>query len=90
MDMIAALLEKESRLLIAVTHDPREAVYLGKRVIVLGKPPSGIAFDEKVNLTRTERAYGAEAQGRLEARLLAALGGIPQDKTPVPAQQFSV
>ncbi|MDR2071524.1 MAG: ATP-binding cassette domain-containing protein [Treponema sp.] len=84
MDMIAALLEKENRLLIAVTHDPREAVYLGKRVIVLGKPPLGIAFDEKVNLTGTERAYGAEAQGRLETRLLAALGGIPGSRNELP------
>jgi NitT/TauT family transport system ATP-binding protein len=76
MDTITALLEKESRLLIAVTHDPREAVYLGERIIVLGKPPGGIIFDEKVNLTRTERSYGTAAHGRLEARLLAVLGGI--------------
>ncbi|MDR2740744.1 MAG: hypothetical protein LBB98_01110 [Treponema sp.] len=85
MDMTAALLERESRLLIAVTHDPREAVRLGKRVIVLGKPPSGVVFDERVDLARTERAYGTEAQGRLEARLLAALGGIRQDAASGPA-----
>jgi NitT/TauT family transport system ATP-binding protein len=76
MDMIAGLLEQESRLLVAVTHDPREAVYLGKRIIVLGKPPRGIVFDEGVNLTRPERDYGAEAHNRLEARLLAALRGL--------------
>jgi NitT/TauT family transport system ATP-binding protein len=76
MDTIITLLERESRLLIAVTHDPREAVYLGERIIVLGKPPGGVIFDEKVNLTRTERAYGTAAHSRLEARLLAVLGGI--------------
>ena len=81
MDTITTLLETESRFLIAVTHDPREAVYLGKRIIVLGKPPQGIAFDETVSLTRTERAYGAEAHSRLEARLLAVLGGIRQNST---------
>jgi NitT/TauT family transport system ATP-binding protein len=76
MDMCAALLEQEKRLVIAVTHDPREAVYLGKRIIILGKPPSGIIFDETVNLSREERAYGSPAHARLEARLLAVLGGI--------------
>jgi NitT/TauT family transport system ATP-binding protein len=82
MDTINALLETESRLLIAVTHDPREAVYLGKRILVLGKPPGGRVFDETVTLTRTERAYGSEAHNRLEARLLAALGGDRQGSFP--------
>jgi NitT/TauT family transport system ATP-binding protein len=75
MDIIARLCEKEGRFLIAVTHDPREAVYLGKRIIILGKPPAGIVFDESVNLSRPERAYGTEAYGRLEARLLSVLSG---------------
>jgi NitT/TauT family transport system ATP-binding protein len=75
MDTINALLETENRLLIAVTHDPREAVYLGKRILVLGRPSDGIVFDEAVNLTQPERAYGSEAHSRLEARLLAALSG---------------
>jgi NitT/TauT family transport system ATP-binding protein len=76
MDMVSAVLEQEKRLVIAVTHDPREAVYLGKRIIILGKSPEGIIFDETVNLSREERAYGTEAHARLEARLLAVLGGI--------------
>jgi NitT/TauT family transport system ATP-binding protein len=76
MDMCASILEQEPRLAIAVTHDPREAVYLGKRIIILGKPPAGIIFDETVSLSREERAYGTEAHARLEARLLAVLGGI--------------
>jgi NitT/TauT family transport system ATP-binding protein len=75
MDMIKTLLETENRLVIAVTHDPREAVYLGKRVIVLGKSPGGIVFDEALSLTPGEQAYGAPAHSRLEARLLAALSG---------------
>ncbi|MDR0377595.1 MAG: ABC transporter ATP-binding protein [Spirochaetaceae bacterium] len=75
MDMIKTLLETENRLVIAVTHDPREAVYLGKRVIVLGKPPGGIVLDEALSLTPGERAYGSPAHSRLEARLLAALSG---------------
>jgi NitT/TauT family transport system ATP-binding protein len=72
MDLTLALLEQEGRLAAAVTHDPREAVYLGRRILILGRPPGGILLDEKVTLSREERAYGAAEQGRLEARLLAA------------------
>jgi ABC-type nitrate/sulfonate/bicarbonate transport system ATPase subunit len=37
LETLKALLAAENRFLIAVTHDPREAVILGKRIIVLGK-----------------------------------------------------
>jgi NitT/TauT family transport system ATP-binding protein len=37
MDLVMAMLDREQgRLVVAVTHDPREAVYLGRRIIVLG------------------------------------------------------
>ncbi|MDR3247231.1 MAG: ABC transporter ATP-binding protein [Treponema sp.] len=81
MDLVLDLLAHESgRLVIAVTHDPREAVYLGRRIIVLGGTPgeaagvsSGIVFDETLALSAEERAYGSVAQGGMERRLLAAL-----------------
>jgi NitT/TauT family transport system ATP-binding protein len=41
---LKTLLAAENRFLIAVTHDPREAVMLGKRIIVLGKN-GRITFD---------------------------------------------
>jgi NitT/TauT family transport system ATP-binding protein len=50
MDLTLLLIKESPRRLIAVTHDPREAVYLGKRVIVLGNTPCKIIFDEEVNL----------------------------------------
>jgi NitT/TauT family transport system ATP-binding protein len=75
LDVSLALLEKEQRLFIAVTHDPREAVYLGRRIIVLGKAPGGIVFDEKVNRTAGERKYGGTENSVLEERILGALGG---------------
>ncbi|GMO27313.1 MAG: ABC transporter ATP-binding protein [Termitinemataceae bacterium] len=37
MDAVHALMQNEERFLIAVSHDPREALYLGKRIIVLGR-----------------------------------------------------
>jgi NitT/TauT family transport system ATP-binding protein len=71
--MTRSLIEKEGRLAVIVTHDPREAVFLGRRIIVLGKNAAGIVFDEQVDLSPEERAFGTEAQNRLEARLLLTL-----------------
>jgi NitT/TauT family transport system ATP-binding protein len=67
----------EPRLLLAVTHDPREAIFLGKRVIVLGKTPRGVVFDEAINLLPEDRVYGtaSSAANALERKLLRALGG---------------
>ncbi|MDR2483356.1 MAG: ABC transporter ATP-binding protein [Treponema sp.] len=79
MDRISGLLEAEPRMLIMVTHDPREAVYLGKRIIVLGRPLEGVVFDEDAAYPRDE-----QTRMRLERRLLAALrrdAGPPQGIT---------
>jgi hypothetical protein len=37
---------------------------------MLGKNAAGVVFDERVDLPPEERAFGSEAQNRLEARLL--------------------
>jgi NitT/TauT family transport system ATP-binding protein len=73
MEMTRSLLEAEPRLAVMVTHDPREAIYLGRRIIVLGR--GGIVFDEEITLSREERRYASAANSGLEARLLRALGG---------------
>ncbi|MDR3276306.1 MAG: ABC transporter ATP-binding protein [Treponema sp.] len=84
MDLCLALLQGSGAgedgtapLLVAVTHDPGEAVYLGRRVIVLGKVPGDILFDETLGLSRDERAYGSVTRACLEARLIRALRGEP-------------
>jgi NitT/TauT family transport system ATP-binding protein len=74
MDLTLSLLEESPRLAVMVTHDPREAVYLGKRILMLGANQNGVIYDEPVNLGREERSYGSAAQGKLERRLLALLG----------------
>ncbi|MDR1318538.1 MAG: ATP-binding cassette domain-containing protein [Treponema sp.] len=58
LDLTKKLLESSPRRLVAVTHDPREALYLGRRVIVLGRPPRGIVLDlnPEENLSPAERA----------------------------------
>ena len=59
MDLCLSLLKREKRLFVAVTHNPREAIYLGERIIILGKTGSGIVFDEHIDLSSEERAYAA-------------------------------
>ncbi|MDR2494867.1 MAG: ATP-binding cassette domain-containing protein [Spirochaetaceae bacterium] len=63
MEMTLGLLKAEPRLLVAVTHEPREALFLGRRIIVLGPAPGGIVLDEPGCV------YGSPEATALEARL---------------------
>jgi NitT/TauT family transport system ATP-binding protein len=74
MDLALNLLETESRFIIAVTHDPREAIYLGRRIIVLGMPSSGgtgVVFDEAFDTNKEKRRFVPE--NSLEERLISHL-----------------
>jgi len=73
MDLTLSLLEREKRLLVMVTHDPREAVYLGGRVIVLGRPGEGIVFDRVVGNHCGERSYGSSDGMKLESEIIDSL-----------------
>ena len=64
---------EEKRLLIAVTHDPREALYMGGRIVILGKAGEGIVFDRVVNVLPGERAYGSAASVDLEKEIIRVL-----------------
>ncbi|MDR2803366.1 MAG: ATP-binding cassette domain-containing protein [Treponema sp.] len=81
IDSVKRLMRAESRFIAAVTHDPREAVYLGRRIIVLGMPPEGgaanIVFDETFELPE-KRSFVSEAGILLEKKLIAKLqAGAP-------------
>jgi NitT/TauT family transport system ATP-binding protein len=73
MEMILTLLEEAPRLLIAVTHDPREAIFFSRRIVVLGKPPEGIVFDQPVS---SKKEYASPESHPLESALLKAIGGL--------------
>jgi len=66
-------LSKINRLLIAVTHDPREALYIGGRIIVLGNAGEGIVFDKAVDPESTDRSYGSAAGIELEREIIRHL-----------------
>jgi NitT/TauT family transport system ATP-binding protein len=81
MDILLDLIQKEKRRALAVTHDPREAVYLGERILILTHPPGGIILDKRISLNRQERTYGSPANGKLERILLKALAGPPMEES---------
>jgi NitT/TauT family transport system ATP-binding protein len=73
MEMTLALLKEEPRLVVIVTHDPREALYLGSRIIVFGEKPRGVIYDEPVDLDREIREYGSQKLIGKEKELIALL-----------------
>jgi NitT/TauT family transport system ATP-binding protein len=73
METARSLLEQEKRLAVVVTHDPREAIFLGRRVLIIGNEGRGIVYETEVDLSLPDRSYGSPAQARFEAQLLAIL-----------------
>ncbi|MDR1286238.1 MAG: ATP-binding cassette domain-containing protein [Treponema sp.] len=72
MDLAVDIAGRTGRILLSVTHDPREAVYMGRRVIVLGRPPSGVVFD----------SGPVRSSGGLEEKLLAVLAAVTEGDLP--------
>jgi ABC-type nitrate/sulfonate/bicarbonate transport system ATPase subunit len=73
MDLTLSLLEKEKRFFAMVTHDPREAVYLGGRVIVLGKSSGGMVFDRVVGNRGGKRSYVSSESADLDKEIIDSL-----------------
>ena len=73
MDLTLSLLEKGKRFLAMVTHDPREAVYMGGRVIVLGNSGGRIVFDRVVANRGGKRSYGSSESAELEGEIIDSL-----------------
>jgi NitT/TauT family transport system ATP-binding protein len=75
MEMTLSLLKEDPRLVVMVTHDPREALYLGSRIIVFGEKPGGVIRDEPVDLDKKDRDYGSQKLIEKEKELIALLAG---------------
>jgi NitT/TauT family transport system ATP-binding protein len=73
MEMTLSLLKEDPRLVVMVTHDPREALYLGSRIIVFGKKPVGVIYDGPVGLDRKDRDYGSQKLIEKEKALISLL-----------------
>jgi NitT/TauT family transport system ATP-binding protein len=81
METTLSLLDAEPRLAVMVTHDPREALYLGSRIIVFGGNPGGIVYDGPVDLDRERRDYGSPELIEREKKLIGLLAppGAPPE-----------
>ena len=73
MDLTLSLLEGAPRLAVMVSHDPREALYMGNRILVLGESPKGVIYDDIISLNHEERRYGSIVQGEMERKLISFL-----------------
>ena len=73
MDLTLSLLKDSRRLSVIVTHDPREALYLGGRIIVLGRAGKGIVFDREIISDGDKREYGSASYRVLEEELIRSL-----------------
>jgi NitT/TauT family transport system ATP-binding protein len=71
LDLTLALLKDKPRRLVAVTHDPREALYLGGEILILGRPGEGIVFKRTVD--PETRTYSPAELAGLEKEMLACL-----------------
>lgn len=73
MDLFLALRKRDGRTAIVVTHDVREAIYLGDRVATLSDKPARVrdAFD--LALGKEARSYSSGDSAEIEARLYASI-----------------
>ena len=77
-DEIERVVTSEGLTVIFVTHNVREAVRLGDRVVLLGSHPGRVVYEQEVNLSRPRRMDSPEVATRaaeLTEQLRAAAGG---------------
>jgi NitT/TauT family transport system ATP-binding protein len=73
LDLTLTLLKDKPRRLVTVTHDPREALYLGGQILILGRPGEGIVFNRILNSESGEGARSSAELAGLEKEMLACL-----------------
>jgi NitT/TauT family transport system ATP-binding protein len=73
MDLFVDLRAKDGRSAVVVTHDVREAIYLGDRIATLSDKPASIRDSFDVDLDRDGRSYASSAAAEFEARLYASI-----------------
>ncbi len=75
MDLFIGLRKASGKTAILVTHDVREAIYLGDRIYCLSDKPSRVRDRIDLDLPRDARAYASPAAAAIEARLYASIVG---------------
>jgi len=73
MDLFVDLRARDGRSAVVVTHDVREAIYLGDRIATLSDKPARIRDVFDLDLDRGQRAFASEDAAGFEARLYASI-----------------
>ncbi|TFG85134.1 MAG: ABC transporter ATP-binding protein [Spirochaetales bacterium] len=73
MDLFLELRRQSGRTAVLVTHDVREAIYLGDHVTTLSDKPSTIRDTINLNLPKEDRSYASVAAADIEARLYGSI-----------------
>lgn len=75
MDLFLSLRRASGKTALIVTHDVREAIYLGDKVFCLSDKPSRVRDSLELSLPRAARAYVSAEAAAIEARLYESIIG---------------
>ncbi|MBU0928018.1 MAG: ABC transporter ATP-binding protein [Spirochaetes bacterium] len=73
MDLFLDLRAEDGRSAVVVTHDVREALYLGDRIATLSDRPARARDSFDLELDRAARSYASGSAAEIEARLYASI-----------------
>jgi NitT/TauT family transport system ATP-binding protein len=75
MDAFLALQAEDPRTVVFVTHEVKEALYLGDSVVVLSDRPARVLDRVELTLPREQRRYGSSELSGMEASLYRLILG---------------
>lgn len=73
MDLFLELRARDGRSAVVVTHDVREAIYLGHKIVTLSDKPARTRDVFDLGLSKAERAFASGAAAEIEARMYASI-----------------
>lgn len=73
MDLFLELRAADARTAVVVTHDVREAIYLGDSITTLSDKPARVRDRFDIVLSREERSYADPSSAETEARLYRSI-----------------
>ena len=73
MDLFLELRATDGRSAVVVTHDVREAIYLGHKIVTLSDKPARTRDIFDLDLSKEDRAYASGAAAEIEARMYSSI-----------------
>jgi len=80
MDAFLELQAEDPRTVVFVTHEVKEALYLGDAVVVLSEKPARILDRKELSLPRSRRKYSSSDLSEVEAALYRLILGEAQEE----------